>query len=345
MGLLVAQVRGDFARSSREVWLTYSLAGQEDRQVDEQFRRYQGYTNRGALTHASVSMYCIKADGTFDTTDRGTDRNESFRPQLSMTSSQFQQQLKGLGLKAVPTLRCGSGKKASQDLAEGLKIIFKDSDIFIGASIKEAKALGWDGYAVDIEPNEEIEKASLTQLMVEWGARLREVGMSLSIFTRAGMYDLSIIGDAGNVTAMLALEAPSRAAYALEYTGEQFIKQIGSPHLTGFSVGSHTWPNQPRSRVNQLMKFARESMVKALSFEASLPDNSVDFLWAFLSAEGSPEDSTRNQTAASPADEAPQLRGSWGSSCGCATWGGEVCVCNRCCASWDSWCKHNHWCR
>ena len=152
---------------ANEVVLSSGLENWSRRQLDLQFNAFAQYKHMRVISASSILVYRLDEDGNLDTykTNDSSVNAEDF--QLSVRQK--------IGLKAYPCLFCDATVGFCSQLNTRLERMYQHKIGFFSNVTARVLMNGWNGFAVDFEPDEGINWARLSDFLVELSNVLRDL--------------------------------------------------------------------------------------------------------------------------------------------------------------------------
>ena len=212
---------------NREVILSSGLDGWDRDKLKKQFNAYAAYKNMNIITASSILVYEIDEYGNLDTYN-------TTEPHLQ--AEEYQQSLQGLGLKSYPCIYCDATIGNCQNLGDRLKLLFSHQQNFINTTIERAKKYNWDGYTIDLEPDQEVDPKQVTDFILDWANALEQSGMSLYVWVGGNVpYDDRLLDTKNNIKLLTMSTYSSSYDEFIQSGADQLISMRNSSNL-GFGM-------------------------------------------------------------------------------------------------------------
>lgn len=160
--------------NSKEIILSSGIGGWSYDELWSEYTAYKSYAEMNIITTSSILAYYIQENGTLGV-------YTTHYPEWN--GEQYQSFIKeNLKLKALPCLYCDATIGACSNLSYRLNNLYENMDEFINETIRRAKMYGWEGYSVDLEPDDEVDTTNVTHFILKWARALHDNDMYLSVW-------------------------------------------------------------------------------------------------------------------------------------------------------------------
>jgi len=258
-----------YSSYGKEVILSSGLGNWNHDQLLYQYNAYGAYANMKIITAASLLIYNLDDDGNlgvYETND------------INWTAEKYQLDVStNFKLKSVPCLYCDATQGMCINLSEKLEKLYKHQDEFIKGTITKP----WDGYVVDFEPDENVDKDKLTDFIIKWGIKLHTYNKTLTIWTGASTaYDMTKLNNISNIINLISMDT-----YVNDY--DTFINNAGNLIIStnqipriGFGLLTD---NLPDTELIKIIKWLHNIPCFGLSIWASIiPPSWYESLYSYL---------------------------------------------------------------
>ncbi len=175
-----------YSRPEKEVILSSGIGGWSSDQLLNQYYAYKTYSNMNIITTSSILAYYIEENGTLGVYNTGD---------VNMNGEQYQKKIRDeLQLSALPCLYCDATIGSCTNLSSRLNNLYDNMDLFINDTITRALVNNWNGYSVDLEPDDNVDTSNVTNFIVSWSNALNVHNLYLSVWIGSDTpYNLTIL--------------------------------------------------------------------------------------------------------------------------------------------------------
>lgn len=218
------------ARATRIV-LSGGVGGYTADQLQELGTSWAAYASAGMLDAVSVLAYNLNGDGSlgvYATNDTACPDGEA-----------AQRALTPAGVRAIPTLYCDATLGNCAGLSARLDALLAHADAFVADTLARAATHGWDGYAVDFEPDGVVRNATaLSAFLVTWADALAGADPRRALYVWVGgdtPYDMHVLAAAPNVT-LLSMDTYVSTFADFVTPADALFRATGTGRRVGYGV-------------------------------------------------------------------------------------------------------------
>lgn len=253
--------------TSNEIILFSGLLDWDDEKLMIQYNLYNSYYQMNLITGSSILLYGIGSDGMVETLNTSKISH--------ITSHEFQQSLKKIGLKTFPTFFCdttiGMCSNVDYPLSYRLEQLYNNKNKFIETTIKNALKYNWDGYYFDLEPIEMIDNNKITNFIIEWALSLKKINRTLNIWIGgSSYYNTTLLYSNSNIY-LTTMNTYNSYYDVFITTASQYYSQISNISLLSYGLLTYDneFENANESSVLDIMKWAKITKPYSISLWAS----------------------------------------------------------------------------
>jgi hypothetical protein len=174
-----------------QVILSSNISTWNEDQLNEQYNLFSNYTKMQIITTASILVYTIDENGTLSVYGNLNTSD----PHITIEA--YQMKLKQLNLRSVPTIYC------TGNITDRLRKLYKFYDrknAFIDNSVQKAVTFGYNGFILNIQPEEKINWYELSAFIVKWSHALKSINIPVYLTINCDtFYDHRVYNEADNI--------------------------------------------------------------------------------------------------------------------------------------------------
>ena len=255
-----------FTQRTREVILSSGLISWDHKQLLTQYNAYNVYANAGIITASSILVYEIDIHGNlnqYNTTD----------PLIS--AEQFQMSLQKLGndgLSSYPCIYCDATIGYCKNLTDRMEHLYEHKYHFINDTIQRAIKYNWNGYTIDLEPDQKIDALKLSHFIVEWSNELTKYNLLLYVWIgTTTVFDINILSESNANIRLITMDTYVDDYDSFLDAASNTLLLSSKPQNIGFGLLTNIYNTSlSETALISVSSWANISMTCSLSIWASI---------------------------------------------------------------------------